>query len=60
MPRTCCYTHLVAQAAQILNLREGATADEVLRAVIAGQKQVTMAKVREIVMASLQRHEEHG
>lgn len=57
--RTTCYAFRVKLAAQHLGLPENSTADDVLKAVIAQQKDITMEKVRQVVMAALDR-EDHG
>jgi len=44
--RTTCYAFRVAIAAKLLGLPEGSTADDVLKAVIAGTGQATLRQAR--------------
>jgi len=58
--RTTCYAFRVAIAAKLLGLPSGSTADDVLKAVIAGTGQATLRQAREIVNKALSVYEEHG
>ena len=58
--RTTCYAFRVAIAAKLLGLPEGSTADDVLKAVIAGTGQATLRQAREIVSKAMDLYEEHG
>jgi hypothetical protein len=58
--RTTCYAFRVAIAAKLLGLPETSSADDVLKAVIAGTGQATLRQAREIINKSLDLYEEHG
>ena len=58
--RTTCYAFRVVQAAKLLGLPDCSTADDVLKAVIAGTGQATLRQAREIVNKSLDLYEDHA
>jgi len=47
--RTTCYQANVLKAARALCLPDGSTADDVLKRIIAGQEQATVAQARQCV-----------
>jgi hypothetical protein len=58
--RTTCYKSLVQQAAKHLGLDQYATADDVLRAVVKGQQNVTLEHAKEIIHRALAHYQEHA
>lgn len=55
--RTTCYAFRVAQAARILGMPDGSTADDVLKRIINGQEQATLAQARQLVNKALDLYE---
>lgn len=58
--RTTCYTRHVRAAAKVLGLDEYATADDVLKRLIAGHQATTLADARRIMLDALARYEKHA
>ena len=55
--RTTCYYANVSKAARVLGMPDGSTADDVLKRIIAGQEQATLAQARQLVNKALDLYE---
>lgn len=59
--RSTCYTHLAAQAAEVLGLVDYRNPDDVFKAIIKGQKVNDLEAARKMVNAALDHmRDDHG